>query len=116
MANTMKQESLGQATIVLDLVKQGLSVYLPLNGHDTPDLVAIKDGVTLRIEVKALSTFKDRSKSYPAQASKFEVLAQLDISTGQIRYIPEISVAYASVKTGTLTDQEKEMLSVLRRK
>ncbi len=114
--NTMKQESLGLATVVLDLVKQELSVYLPINGHDTPDIVGIKDGVTLRIEVKASSTLKDRGTSFPAQASKFDVLAQLDISTGQIRYTPEISVALNTVKIETLTNKEKEILAVVRQK
>jgi hypothetical protein len=114
MSNTMLSESLGMASVTLDLVKQGFLLYLPINGHSTPDLIAVKEGLVLRIEVKAVNTFKDKTTSYPKQADKFDVLAQLDTSTGIIRYIPEISDALSVVRTETLTLKEREVLRAMR--
>lgn len=114
MSNTIQQEALGISYVLLDLAKQSVNVYLPIHGHVTPDLIAIKDGTVLRIEVKGLSTFKDCSKSYPKQENRYDVLAQVNVKTGEIRYLPPLVSAVNQVQTKTLTRKEKAVLTVMR--
>lgn len=114
MSNTVKQETLGISYVLLDLARQGAAIYLPIHGHVTPDLVAIKDGTVLRIEVKGLSSFKDVGISYPKQEEKYDVLAQVNIETAEIRYSPSLSDALTQVQIKTLTKKEKSILAVIR--
>ena len=114
MPNTVKQENLAVSLLLADLAKRDATVYVPLHGHVTPDLLVIKDGVVLRIEVKGFSDLKDTANVYPQQKDRYDVLAKVGVTTGEIRYIPELEVAVSSVRLETLTEKERNVILALR--
>lgn len=76
--------ALVELLVCADLMAKGWDVYRATDPVCTCDLIAVRAGETIRLEVKTKAVRLDlRSKS-----GKFDVLALMDRESGVIRYLP----------------------------
>jgi hypothetical protein len=63
--NTIQAGRLGEAAIAAEFVRRGYDVYMPIFGNADFDMIASKDGILSRVEVKCCS--------YERYPGKYEV-------------------------------------------
>lgn len=84
---------INEAVVAIDLVKRGWQVYTAFEPTHPFDILAIKNGVQLKIEVKTETVLPSGHK-YVAmkknQHEKHDILAKVQSLGEQISYVPEL--------------------------
>lgn len=62
--------SLASAKVILDLTQKGYEVYLPVSEHGLVDIVALKDGIPYRLQVKYSSDGSVRNYTVHSKSGK----------------------------------------------
>lgn len=126
--NTNQKGLLGELRVAQELLKAGYEVFAPLTGKASCDLVAVKDGQLLRVQIKATSQAARYGQAYVidgrtiTSAKKGNSVKQLDRTTFDllgIYVIPEDLVVLVpvqqlpdsgrfTVRNGALLNQKEE--------
>jgi hypothetical protein len=77
---------MGEDAIVKDLIRRRFYVYVPVIPRSPCDMIILKGTQTLRVEVK--TSTQGRHDPEQRQRSQHDVLAQLTLSSGRVRYRP----------------------------
>lgn len=73
-----------------DLMEKGFEVYRALSPSSSCDILALKDGISYRFEVRTGRYLKERLTYHPYKI-KAENLAVITFSDNKIHYIPELT-------------------------
>lgn len=91
--NPGKTGAIVELAVAVDLLRRGFDVFRALSPSCSCDLVALKPGLVLRIEVRTMIYYEKGQRCYataPKDTSKFDVLAAWDPIKETIQYIPSL--------------------------
>ena len=129
MKSRVQTGSATEFLVAYNLTEQGFTISLPVTVSPKYDLIAERDGLMLRVQVKTMGRTKGKiniptgsyryySKRYISGAKlkrqysrgDFDVLAALDRDTSTVYYVPERLMDYSVAKMSP-TQQELEQFS-----
>lgn len=83
--------AIAELVVSADLMKRGYEVYRALSQSSSCDLLALKNGILTKIEVKTgYTNGATGSLSFPKGKMRADIFAVVDHRNGTITYIPEI--------------------------
>jgi hypothetical protein len=82
--------ALAELLASVDLMKRGYEVFRALSPACSCDLIAMKAGVILRVEVRSARRKIDGAVRYPTKNIKGDQIAAVTHDDGAIHYVPEL--------------------------
>lgn len=84
----------GEFLVLYDLTKKGFELFSPMNNGSLIDIVAIKDGQSFKIQVKASCKISNEKLEFDIRRSNsvysensFDVLALVDVVNNKVAYM-----------------------------
>jgi len=99
LRDTKSKGDFGEISVIKDLIGRGYSVAIPFGENNPFDLVAYKDGLFQRVQVKyreskngiikvGLRTISNGKPKFPYTRVTIDLLAVYDITTDTVLYVP----------------------------
>ncbi len=82
--------AIAELIVSVDLMKRGYEVFRALSQACSCDLLALKHGVAIRVEVRSASYNKNGTIGFARSNIRGEQIAAVTHSDGVIHYIPEL--------------------------
>lgn len=98
-----KQGTMSELTVSLDLMRHGWEVFSGLSPDASCDLIAMRDGALMRVQVKTVSKSKDgalTSADLRNDLGRYDVLALIDQDGTQCEYYTAERVTWQPLRIG----------------